>query len=432
MSSRELPRPQAAGAVPDALLLSHLAVLVNTGLPPRTAAGTVWDIARAVAGAGRRVALVDLHLETPQLRTGGAAARQGIAEAFASGIGLQDVARELEPPGLFLVTAGTAPADPVRVWGHTRWARLVRGFERERALLLLYVPTEALPHLSVKPDKLILLAPDDDAANRAAACALAVGLDDSPDVLVVLHEADAPASPPPAAATDPPTRVPRPAPRVRARRTGRRARRGRRRFAAGTAVLALSTAVAVILVRGAPNGGRREPAAASAAAAQDAAPTSDTLYYTVQVAAFRSGEAALAAAEAYGEAGWETTVAAVRLGQLDIWHRLLVGTFATPAAAESALDGLWASGLLERQSGTILRTPHALALGAFRDPADARRVRAGLRGDGVAAYIAGSADGTARLLVGAFEAPEQARLADSILSAAGFTVTLIPRTGSTP
>ncbi len=98
-------------------------------------------------------------------------------------------------------------------------------------------------------------------------------------------------------------------------------------------------------------------------------------------------------------------------------------------AAERALARLWSQGLVERPNGTILRTPHAIRLGSYPDIPTAQAARRGLRDRGAAAYIVEASDGSVRLFVGAFETPEQARLADSILAAADLQGTVVSRTG---
>lgn len=431
MTPREVPRIHAVGALPDALLLSHLAVVVNAGVPPDHAAATVWDVARAVAGSGRRIALVDLHVAAAGLEPPIPSAAPGISEAFSEDRPLQDVTHELDP-GLFYVGPGAGPADRAWIWAHQRWGRLARGFESEGALLLLYLPSDGLAHLSVKPDRLVLLTSDDYAADRASALALAAGLDDGPDVIVIMHrpgEGRAPA-PFPAIPTQRPSDRRMAAPR---HPVARRPPASRRRTVLAAAGLGAVSVAAVLLLRS----DRAATAAADANAVRapdlvaGVRPPDDSLFYAVQVAAFKSGEAALAQAASYDDAAGTVTVAPVRLGQLDTWHRLLVGAFATPAAAESALAALWEAGSVERPNGTILRTPHALAVGSYPDTGAARAVATGLRARGVAAYIAWGANGTARLLVGAFETSEQARLADSMLGAAGLTATLVPRAGTT-
>ena len=59
----------------------------------------------------------------------------------------------------------------------------------------------------------------------------------------------------------------------------------------------------------------------------------------------------------------------------------------------------------------------------------AAQAKQGLRARGVPAYIVEASDGSVRLFVGAFETPQQARLADSILTAANIEGTLVPRAG---
>jgi hypothetical protein len=131
----------------------------------------------------------------------------------------------------------------------------------------------------------------------------------------------------------------------------------------------------------------------------------------------------------YERDGWTATITPVQLGRQGTWHRLIVAALPTAGAAERALSRLWQDGLLERPNGTILRTPHAIRLGSYTDSAAASAAAEGLRARSIPAYIVMASDGTATLLVGAFETPEQARLADSILTAADLEGTLVARAG---
>jgi cell division septation protein DedD len=123
------------------------------------------------------------------------------------------------------------------------------------------------------------------------------------------------------------------------------------------------------------------------------------------------------------------TVAPVQLGLQGTWYRVLVGAFASAAAAQAALEDLYDRGLLDRPQGTILRTPHALSVGGHPDEAGARQALATLREAAVPAYIVEARGGAVRILVGAFERPEQASFLDSLLTGRGFTATLVQRTG---
>src|SRR3990172_689595 len=124
------------------------------------------------------------------------------------------------------------------------------------------------------------------------------------------------------------------------------------------------------------------------------------------------------------------TVSPVRLGHQGLWFRVIIGAFPTPGDADSLLRALWRRGAVERPNGTILRTPHAFLVGREAAPEAAREIAEGLRRRGVAAYIVPAPGGSAQVLVGAFEAPDQARAADSLLRLTGLTATLAYRMGT--
>jgi cell division septation protein DedD len=158
-------------------------------------------------------------------------------------------------------------------------------------------------------------------------------------------------------------------------------------------------------------------------------PVSDTLYYSVQVASFTSAAQALEAADRYEALDLIPTVSPVRLGRRGLWYRLILGAYPDPVAAETALRTAWDQRLLARSSGTILRTPQALEIGGYPTAAEARAKLPALRELGIAGYIVEAPDGNFHILVGAFESPEQAGTADSILTAAGLSSLLVTRTG---
>lgn len=415
MTLRELPRPHLSRLAP-ALFADHtFLVLVPATADGDWAVAAAWDVARAAAGGDRRVALVDLHLERPVLDaraapTGG----EGIVDAFEFGASLNHVAVPQEPATLHFIPVGTLPSSAAAVWGHARWERLRRGFAREGALLLAYTPAHALPHLAARPDGAVVLAPrgyDPDTQPLP-------GLE-SVQLPIVGVVRDAPAD----AARATPVAPIRATPAGAARRTIR----GRFRL---LAVVAGGAAIVLAAVW------FRSPLAPPSAAptTEPTVPAPDisdpdTLFYVVQVAAFSRMDQALDHAARLEGPDRPVTVTPVRLGRREtVWYRVLVGGAPTAAASRRLLEDLWAGGLVDRGQGTILRTPHALEVAAVPAGEAGDTVRA-LRRRGLPAYIVPGSGGTARVLIGAFEAPEQARIADSLLRAAGVAGTLVTRTG---
>jgi hypothetical protein len=425
MTPRELARAQLPTLAPDLLAeLTVVALVALEGSGPASEAMAA-ELAGAVARRGRRVALMDLCLEDPILDARVArGSGEGLVDAFLYGASLQHVAVEQDVPGFHVIAVGTRPSDPEEVWSHQRWRRLARGFRAEGALLLLLIPADALARVAVQPDRIMVLAP---VGKAGAARKLATPAEWSEVAVDVVVDT------PPPRVSAPPRRRP---PTARPVAT-RRVRPPHRRWWAATAagvVLAGAVGLAVALPQrgnGAVSADLDPSQVAAPVATRPAveAPGSDSLYYAVQVAAFQDMDAALGGAREYRDAGWTVTVSPVRLGGQGTWYRLIVAAVSAPAAAERALARLWNRGLVERPNGTILRTPHAIRLGRYPDITAAEAARRGLRDRGAAAYIVEASDGSVRLFVGAFETPEQARLADSILAAADLQGTVVPRTG---
>jgi len=386
-----------------------------------------WAAARAVARSGRRVGLVDLSLERPALQ--GRArdvGEEGIVDAFVFGASLGHVAREQEQD-LYFIPVGTAPTKPEEIWANPRWQRLARGFRQEGALLLLFVPPHALPRLAAELEGLVVLSPVGYLPDSPTFPGIGERLRRGTPLLAVVCNQPAPPriTPPPQ-----PRRslgVPRPRRRLVVRPP----------VAWAVSALGAATLLGVWLAgRGesrAPSGAAALPASSASPArveggAQEAA-GADSLFYSVQVAAFNQPDQALAYATNVPPEANPATVSAVRLGRQGLWYRVIVGAFATAAGADSLLRALWSEGAVERPSGTILRTPHAYLIERQGSPQAAAERVEGLRRRGIAAYIVSAPEGAAQVLAGAFEAPDQAAAADSLLRLAGFRATLVQRMG---
>jgi cell division septation protein DedD len=157
----------------------------------------------------------------------------------------------------------------------------------------------------------------------------------------------------------------------------------------------------------------------------------DTLFYSVQVAAFQVLAQAMDLAKDFERSGFVAPVTPIRSGTEGVWYRVLVGAVRSPGAADTLLHQLWTQGLVEPSQGSILRTPETLMVGVWSSVAEGRQAMKGLRERGIPAYILPKPDGTARLYVGAFTEADQAGTADSLLAAAGLQHNLVPRSGIT-
>jgi cell division septation protein DedD len=147
----------------------------------------------------------------------------------------------------------------------------------------------------------------------------------------------------------------------------------------------------------------------------------DTLGWTVQLAAYASLDKALAHADRLAaDAGVPTLVTPVRQSENGpVWYRVLAGSYATRANAGAARAGLWRRGVVSEGVGDLLLAPysyHAPA-GASLDSLRRRGLPAVRWSNGV-------------ILMGAFEAPDQASVIQAALKRAGVRANLLPRMGT--
>jgi cell division septation protein DedD len=147
----------------------------------------------------------------------------------------------------------------------------------------------------------------------------------------------------------------------------------------------------------------------------------DTLGWTIQLAAYASLDKALAHADQLSaDAGVPALVTPVpQSGSRPVWYRVLAGSYATRAAAGTARAGLWRRGVMAEGVGDLLLAPysyHAPA-GSSLDTLRRRGLPAVRWSNGV-------------ILLGAFEAPDQAAYTQAALRRAGVRANLLPRMGT--
>ncbi|MEX0692051.1 MAG: SPOR domain-containing protein [Gemmatimonadales bacterium] len=413
--------PEQAAAALDSTVT--VALLVATDA---TAPATAWSLARHLA-PDRPTALIDLTLGEGALdATADATGPEGIVDVFEFGASWSHVARPQHTPGLHFVPDGTPTADPHAIWGHARWEKLKRGFVQQGALLILYVPPKALADLAPRADAMVALGSGPSLAT-VRTLAAGRGLPLLGPIAGRQPEPDkaSPEAPPP------------PTP---SRTTARWVPWA---VGAGAALAVFAVAFELLQPRASdPTATPTPPPVAAATMAPEptpppdepaptaaSAPATDTLFYAVQVAAFNQLGQARDAAGTLEAAGHVVAIAPVRIGSRQVlWYRVLVGALETPSEAATTRAALWRAGLLQRGQGTVLRVPHAWALDADGTGGSSERL-AGLRQRGIPAYIVSGAGGSA-LLLGAFETPEQAAAAESLLAAAGRPHTLVDRRGT--
>ena len=410
------------------------------------AAAQAWAVAREASRGKPRVALIDLSL-TQSVLDSGAARRgaEGIVDALLYGSSITRVAHPQDEPGLHYVGVGTRTNNTEEVWAHPRWNRLHAGFRSQGALLLLFVPPEAIPHLALQPDGVLVLARTGWSESAQQHPGVSGWLEQGIPLLAVLSE---PGSPPESA---PPLSVRAPGGQVI---TAPR-RRGKGNLVFASAFLIVSAATGVWALTRSSDSPIPPPASsvpvaapvtATAPVVVQNAPTDsavqapqperrDTLFYAIQVAAFNTWPRALEYASSLEDRRLAAAITPVHI-RGRIWYRVMLGALPSAAEARAALQKLWRNGLVASGEGAILRTPQAFDLGTRPSAETAWEETQRLRERGIPAYSVEAsqetAAGTARILVGAFESPYQTAVVESLLTAAGLTATLVARTGNTP
>jgi hypothetical protein len=399
---RQLPLSRLGHLVPPLVDGQALVALVAHTADLHWAGKAAWDIARIAARDGRRVALVDLHLDRPALHeVVGLKPSEGIVDAFEYGVSLTKAAQQIT--GVFLIPAGSVTAGADALYAHPRWRKLQAGFRAEGALLLVFISQTGLQLLSAGADGAIVLSPDGVPADFS----LGRGV----PLLGVARDRWMPSNPrisaPPAVSAETPA-----APR----------RRGLR-----AALVALALAGAAVagwsLLAGARESFIAPPAPPATAAANAPAAVAplDTIGWTVQLAAYASVERALAHADRLasdaGVPGLVTPVPQSDGGP--VWYRVVAGSYATRAAAADARFDLWRRGAAAEGIGDLLRAPLS-----FRAPAGAALDSLRRRGLPAVRWTTGV------ILIGAFESADQAAYTQTALTRAGVRATLLPRMGT--
>jgi cell division septation protein DedD len=403
---RQLPLSRLGHLVPPLVHGQALVALVAATADTAWAAKAAWDIARIATLDGRRVALVDLHLEHPALHdVVGLGASDGIVDAFEYGVSLTKAAHEVS--GVFLIPAGSDTTAAADLYQHPRWPKLQAGFRSEGALLLVFISPAGLGQLSAIADGAIVLAPEGLDADSAAAAAMTAAAERGTHLLGVARDRWMPSGghrpSAPVVVTAPPRR------------------RG------------LHVTIAAVVLAGAAVGGwsllagaRESFVAPPPPPERGAAPAPpvrlDTLGWTVQLAAYASLDKALAHADRLAEGGVAGLVTPVPQNDGGpVWYRVLAGSYVSRAAAAEARAQLWERGTAAEGIGDLLRAPYS-----YRAPTGASLDSLRRRGLPAVRWPAG---GDA-ILFGAFETPEQATLTQAALARAGVRAVLLPRMGT--
>src|SRR3989454_3733344 len=150
MSARPLPRSRLDNLIAPLVDGQALVALVPATGDLRWAAAAAWDVARAAALHGRRVALVDLWIEDPTLHeVAGLTPTEGIVDAFEYGVSLTKAAPEIDH--VFFIAAGAYTTHPGDLFGNPRWKKLPGRVRGGGALALPYLSAGGGPPPSAPP-----------------------------------------------------------------------------------------------------------------------------------------------------------------------------------------------------------------------------------------------------------------------------------------
>jgi len=409
---RQLPLSRLGHLIPPLVDGQALVALLTTTADLPWAAKAAWDIARIAAREGRRVALVDLHLEQPALHEiVGLQATEGIVDAFEYGVSLNKAAHEVT--GVFFIPAGSDTAQAGELFAHDRWRKLQAGFRSEGALLLAFLSEAGLAQLAAMPDGLIVLAPEGLSETF-------VNARDIP-LLGVVRDRWLPSS-----GSPPPSAQPASPPRRRRVRAALVALLVAALAVGGWALLA--GARESFIAPPAPPPPLRPLAAPPRVAPEKpvrppAQPRADTLGWTVQLAAYATLDKALAHADRLaaddGLAALVTPVPQSNGGKSPVWYRVLAGSYATRPAAAAARAKMWRRGIVAEGIGDLLLAPYSYHVPTGSTLDSLRR-----RGLPAVRWSNGN------ILLGAFEAPDQAAFTQAALTRAHVRANLLPRMGT--
>jgi hypothetical protein len=397
---------------------------------------TTWSIARSVADTGRRTALIDLHLEDPELHARATRPSEaGIVDAFVFGASLQHVASQDENPNLHFIGVGTPTSEVDEVLENKRWERLSRGFHKEEALLLLFMPSSALDSLSIQPELIIALSPHGFGKVGPSSPQLRSARDRGVPVAVII-DPDAHDDGDFVSTAD------------KSHRAKKKRLKGLLPLVGVVLSVVLMVAIAYDRLRdtnGLPTIERSgivdtampsiENSIQEVGTEMPVVPTPtgpvDTLAYSIQVAAWAGLEDAIEHYTELADAGVTATISAVARDSERVWYRVFAGVEPTRSAAVQLRDDLRSRGIIGSVRGVLANTPFAYLLATHPDTSSALLQVEGLRESGIPAYIVSMPDGPVQVMFGAFESADQAALADSVLSEAGRSLSrvLVTRVG---
>jgi hypothetical protein len=418
--------------------LSSYHMVVVAGLDSVTTGQVAVGVARAQS-LGRRVAVGDLFGESPPIRELiSTDDPHGIVDSFLYGVSLSRIAYPVPGAGqLFAMQSGTEPPNYEEILANPRWHRLCGGFREADALLVLAVPANAprLEELVGASDGAVLVgdvAPPGIPFSRVISSIREPGR----QTLAAME-----------AVPEPPAEPAKPDPF--------------RRFKSAPGILLTLVLVAVALWLAyrplassrRPIGHKRDSTQGinTVIAGADSTPPADTTpaaqAATVLPRVANPGDSANAAVYGVELIKANTQAGAILKLQRDgkkmpaatfapvviqgaRWFNVVSGAFANQTDAESLLVNLRRQNVLDAGRGTVVRVPYAFLIDSVKNEAVPGLIST-YADHGEPVYALRQTDGTAWLLVGAFESLDQAAGYSVTLRASGITPVLVYRKGRT-
>lgn len=421
--------------------LSQYHALVVIGTDPVSTGRVAIGLARTQA-AHRRVAVGDLFAESPPIQElVQSDDPHGLVDSFLYGVSLSRIAYEVPGAGqLYVMPSGSEPPMYDEILPNPRWYRLVAGFREVKALLVLAVPSSA-PHvddLVSATDGAILVG---EAVPRGLSVSRVIASVREPRLTPVQVVV------PP----QPPTREPRRwsnqrmaavagialaiiigtigawlayRPLARGAFTTRGPKPDTTKGVTQGLKKVLSAGPTDTAVRFTPTpGGTPAPVSAPVATPPNTPATPLSLVppvsnradsaiasvFAVELTAHNTQAGAILNVKAIKDLPAATYAPALVSGG-GRWFKIYSGAYATRAGADSLLQELRKRKKLKEDAGSVARLPFAFLIESGVKATAVPGMVAQFADGGFPVYALRQEDGTAWLLVGAFDSPEQAAL----------------------
>jgi len=421
--------------------LAAFHAIVVCGMEPDATARVAIAMAR-VQAARRRVAVGDLFGDVPALHSliddGDV---HGIVDSFLYGVSLTRIARPVAGAGdLFVLPTGSETPDYEALLPQARWGRLAAGFREAGSLVILVVPADAprLTDLVAQMDGAVIVGDRVPAQLPLA------------QVVTFVRGESPPATP---AAIRPPVERPN------VERPPDTADVARSRIglslggAAGIgAVAAIALLMGWLTVAPLPHAWQRKspllahPGVVNPSVDSAAGLDEDSTGGTTTLRPINPEDSATASAYAIELVTANTEAGAIlkleadslvlpaatlspELIQGSTWFKLMCGAFAARASADSLLKVLRSGSVLDSASGVVVRAPYAFLIDSGVVSAAIPELLAELSRRGLPVYALRQDNGTAWVLIGAFETPAQASLYEGSLRASALAPQLVYRKG---